>query len=51
MAWRYHLVNHGTQQFTEAAVLLSRLGHTPGEIGFLAFCSNPGIATRSPTSD
>jgi len=27
------------QQFTEAAVLLTRLGHSPGEIGFLEFGS------------
>ena len=42
--WRYllYVVNHGTQQFAEAAVLLTRLGHSPGEIGYLAFCSNPG---------
>lgn len=33
-----YLVNHGTQQFSEAAVLLTRLGHSPGEIGYLAFC-------------
>ena len=41
--WRYllYVVNHGTAQFTEAAVLLTRLGHSPGELGFLAFCSRP----------
>ena len=33
-----YVVNHGTQQFAEAAVLLSQLGHSPGEIGYLAFC-------------
>jgi uncharacterized damage-inducible protein DinB len=39
--WRYlvYVVNHGTQQFSEAAVLLTRLGRSPGEIGYLAFCS------------
>ncbi len=39
--WRciLYVVNHGTQQFTEAALLLTRLGHSPGEIGYLAFCS------------
>ncbi len=43
--WRYlvYVVNHGTQQFSEAAVLLTRLGYSPGEIGYLAFCSNPGV--------
>ncbi len=42
--WRYlvYVVNHGTQQFSEAAVLLTRLGHSPGEIGYLAFCSSRG---------
>ena len=42
--WRYlvYVVNHGTQQFSEAAVLLSRLGHSPGEIGYLAYCSEGG---------
>ena len=46
--WRYlaYVVNHGTQQFAEAAVLLTRLGHSPGEIGYLAFCSSPGVLTR-----
>jgi hypothetical protein len=28
-----YVVNHGTRQFTEAAVLLTRLGRSPGEIG------------------
>lgn len=48
--WRYllYVVNHGTQQFAEAAVLLTRLAHLPGEIGYLAFCSSPlGIAARA----
>jgi uncharacterized damage-inducible protein DinB len=37
--WRClaYLVNHGTQQFAEAAVLLTRLGQSPGEIGCLAY--------------
>lgn len=40
--WRYlmYVVTHGIQQFSEAAVLLARLGHSPGEIGFLAFCTD-----------
>jgi hypothetical protein len=35
--WCYvmHLVSHGIQQFTDAAVLLTRAGHSPGDIGFL----------------
>jgi uncharacterized damage-inducible protein DinB len=39
--WRclLYVVNHGMQQFAEAALLLTQLGHSPGEIGYLAFCS------------
>jgi uncharacterized damage-inducible protein DinB len=32
-----HLISHGIQQFSEAAVLLTRAGHSPGDIGFLEF--------------
>ena len=32
-----HLVSHGIQQFSEAAVLLTRAGRSPGDIGFLEF--------------
>ena len=32
-----HLVSHGIQQFSEAAVLLTRAGHSPGDIGYLEF--------------
>jgi uncharacterized damage-inducible protein DinB len=41
--WQYlvHVVTHGVTQHSEAAVLLTRLGHSPGEIGFLEFCPNP----------
>jgi uncharacterized damage-inducible protein DinB len=37
--WHYvmHLYSHGLQQLSEAAVLLSRAGESPGEIGFLEF--------------
>ena len=34
-----HLFSHGLQQFSEAAVQLSRAGHSPGDIGFLEFAS------------
>ena len=39
--WYYvmHLVSHGIQQFSEAAVLLTRAGHSPGDIGFLEFAA------------
>jgi uncharacterized damage-inducible protein DinB len=35
-----HLVSHGIQQFSEAAVLLTRAGHSPSEIGFLEFVAS-----------
>ena len=37
--WHYvlHLYSHGLQQFSEAAVLLTRAGSSPGDIGFLEF--------------
>ena len=46
--WRYLLavVNHGTQQFSEAAVLLTCLRHSPGEISYLAFCSTADADSR-----
>jgi len=48
--WRYlvYVVTHGVQQFSDAAVLLTRLGHSPGEIGFLAFSSDPGPDSPGP---
>jgi len=42
--WHYvmHLVSHGIQQFSEAAVLLTRAGRSPGDIGFLEFVERTG---------
>ncbi|HET9417662.1 MAG TPA: DinB family protein [Candidatus Limnocylindria bacterium] len=42
--WHYvmHLYSHGLQQFSEAAVLLTRAGHSPGDIGFLEFVQDTG---------
>jgi uncharacterized damage-inducible protein DinB len=42
--WHYvmHLVDHGIQQFSEAAVLLTRAGRSPGDIGFLEFIQRTG---------
>jgi hypothetical protein len=34
-----HLVSHGIQQFSEAAVVLTRAGSSPGDIGFLEFAN------------
>jgi uncharacterized damage-inducible protein DinB len=42
-----YVVTHGIAQLTEAAVLLTRTGHSPGEIGFLAFCSDAGRELRA----
>jgi uncharacterized damage-inducible protein DinB len=35
--WHYvmHLISHGIQQFSEAAVLLTQAGHSPDDSGFL----------------
>ena len=42
--WHYvmHLYSHGLQQFSEAAVLLTRAGASPGDIGFLEFVQATG---------
>ena len=42
--WHYvmHLYSHGLQQFSEAAVLLTRAGRSPGDIGFLEFVGKAG---------
>ena len=39
--WYYgmHLFTHGMQQFSEAAVMLTGSGHSPGDLGFLEFAN------------
>lgn len=32
-----HLINHGTQHKTEAAAMLTRLGHSPGDIDMIGY--------------
>jgi uncharacterized damage-inducible protein DinB len=53
--WYYavHILSHAIQQYSEAAVLLTRSGHSPGEIGFLEFVESlpkptgPGLPAPS----
>lgn len=44
--WYYvmHLLSHAIQQCSEAAVLLTRAGHSPGDIGFLEWAESRPIA-------
>jgi len=36
-----HVIDHGIQSFSEAAVLLSAAGHSPGDLDFLDFYDSP----------
>jgi uncharacterized damage-inducible protein DinB len=44
--WHFvmHLYAHGLQQFSEAAVLLTRADASPGDLGFLEFVQDRGSA-------
>jgi uncharacterized damage-inducible protein DinB len=43
-----HVIDHGIQSFSEAAVLLSAAGHSPGDLDFLDFYDSPSRRSSLP---
>ncbi len=43
-----HVINHGTQQRSDAAVLLTRHGRSPGDLDFGYFAHERAAAARGP---